>query len=164
MNNTILTGLVSLIGSGLGAGIITFGLNFWKAERDFHRSKLEALYLAVHKYTGTNTGVAFKIQIGAAGIAEELNANMENADQLELLINLYFPTLQPALVRFRATLQAMIIVDGEFNVRDPEFRPKFLRLCDEAKKLKDEIVELSRSDPLLASGKISGTANQGNHP
>jgi hypothetical protein len=155
MNNAIISGLLSLIGGGLGAGIITFVLNFWKAERDFRRTKLEDLYLAVHKYTQTQTGITLRIQTSQPGIVEELKENLEHADQAELLINLYFPTLQPALEAFRGKLQAMIVKDGEFNVGDPEFPANFLRLCDEAKKLKQEIVELSRSDPLLSFGQMT---------
>jgi hypothetical protein len=155
MNTALASGLLSLIGGGLGAGIITFALNFWKAERDFRRTKLEDLYLALHKYTETQTEVTVRIQMNQSGIVEELRENMEHADQIELLINLYFPSLRSALERFRAILEAMIVKDGEFNVGDPEFPAKFLRLCDEAKKLKQEIVELSRSDPLLSFGQMT---------
>ena len=45
------TTLQIIIGSGVGAGIVTFGLNFWKGERDIRRANLERLYKATHKYT-----------------------------------------------------------------------------------------------------------------
>jgi hypothetical protein len=50
MANALTTGLVAVLASGVGAGVVTFALNRWRAEKEFRRTKLEALYLAIHKY------------------------------------------------------------------------------------------------------------------
>jgi hypothetical protein len=51
-NGTLTTQwITSFLGGGLGAGVVTFALNFWKGERDIRRANLERLYTAVHKFT-----------------------------------------------------------------------------------------------------------------
>jgi hypothetical protein len=43
MQQGFATILQVIIGSGVGAGIVTFGLNFWKGEKDIRRANLERL-------------------------------------------------------------------------------------------------------------------------
>ena len=87
MPHWLTTMLQVIIGSGLGAGFVTFILKFWKAERDFRRAKLEELYAAVHKYTLSISLVTLKVTTSRLDPLEnqsELNADF---DRINLLID-----------------------------------------------------------------------------
>jgi hypothetical protein len=64
MPHGLATTLQVIIGSGVGAGAVTFFLNFWKAEWDFRRAKLEELYAATHRYTISAFEVCSNVTIG----------------------------------------------------------------------------------------------------
>lgn len=71
--------LITFFNGGLGAGVMTFVLNSLKADRDFLRSKLETLYLAVHKYTELNTSIsAFVMTNRVKQALEETGVKMPN--------------------------------------------------------------------------------------
>jgi hypothetical protein len=64
MEQGLATILQVVIGSGLGAGVVTFVLNFWKGERDIRRANLERLYRAVHKYIKEMLFVVLEVRRG----------------------------------------------------------------------------------------------------
>ena len=152
--NVVTQIVVTVISSGMGAGIVTFGLNTMKAERDFLRSKLEALYLAVHKYTELNATIsALLMQNHTELLRKELaDEDYEHVSQLVMIIDLYFPQLRPQYDEFRKLLSQTLIISGELNVSDPEFKAKYLKICDEARKFEKAISEISRSHSLLSWG------------
>jgi len=131
-----------LLASGIGAGVVTFGLNYWKVERDFYRSKLEALYLAVHRYTLVMFMVSSEIQAGAPLTPDKYKAQ-EDFDVISLLVNLYFPRLLPAFKQFRATMDSSIVEGGKFKIGNPNFRSDLLRLASEGEALKSAIIDLA---------------------
>jgi hypothetical protein len=129
-------------------------LNSLKADRDFLRSKLETLYLAVHKYTEVNTNISALLLTGhldsLTELTEENKGLVERIDEMIVIIDLYFPRLQPAYKTFSKLLAETNVQAGTLNVHDPEVRQKYLRLCNEAQQFKQAIVELSRSHSLIS--------------
>jgi hypothetical protein len=148
--------VVTVIGSGIGAGIVTFVLNFMKAERDFLRSKLETLYLAVHKYTVKNTSLSAAVLSASsfilAGYGGQTSGDADYIDQMIVIIDLYFPQLRAQYDEFRELLSETLVVSGELNVGDPEYKAKYLMLCRGAEKFEKAIVKVSRSHWLLRWG------------
>jgi hypothetical protein len=137
-----------LLGGGLGAGLVTFGLDYWKAERDFYRSKLEALYLAVHRYTLVMFMVSSEIQAGVP-LTPDRHKAQEDYDVISLLVNLYFPRLLPDFEKFKATMQNSIAEGGTFKIGNPNFRDDLLRLHAEGEKLKTAIIDLAREQQIF---------------
>lgn len=86
--------VVTFLSGGLGAGIVTFVLNSLKADRDFLRSKLETLYLAVDKYTELNTSISALLLTGyreeLKALLQESKAIEEHIHQMIVIIDLYF--------------------------------------------------------------------------
>jgi hypothetical protein len=146
--------VATFLSGGLGAGIVTFVLNSLKADRDFLRSKLETLYLAVHKYTEAATLINALILSGnreqLGELLEQNSGVPEYLDQMNVIIDLYFPQLRPSYDEFRKLLSKTNVQGGALNEYDLEYRQKFLRVCDEAEKFKKAIVQLSRSHTLLS--------------
>jgi hypothetical protein len=100
----------SVIGGGVGAGTMTFGLNFWRGERDLRRANLERLYTAVHKYTKSMLSMALWAGSGFE-LPEDQSKLVELTAQFDLitvLIDLYFPQLKPAFESFRKKHQKHI--------------------------------------------------------
>jgi hypothetical protein len=147
MANIVTNFIGPLLVGGLGAGLVTFGLNFWKAERDFRRAKLEALYLAVHKYTQSMYAMSHRIQTGALG-APSRDA-VEDWDLINLLIGLYFPRLTPAFEKFKAIFHESIMEGNTFKLHNPNLEEDFGRLQAEGEKLKSAIVEIAREQQLF---------------
>jgi hypothetical protein len=152
--NVVTQIVITFISSGIGAGLVTFALNFMKAERDFLRSKLETLYLAVHKYTGLNTTISALVMANHIKLLKEEMANedSEHVNQLVVIIDLYFPQLRPQYDEFRKLISETLVVRGELNVDDPDYKTKYLKICQEARKFEKAIVEVSRSHTLLSWG------------
>jgi hypothetical protein len=152
--NVVTQIVITFISSGIGAGVVTFALNFMKAERDFLRSKLETLYLAVHKYTGLNTTISALVMANHIKLLKEEMANedSEHVNQLVVIIDLYFPQLRPQYDEFRKLISETLVVGGELNVDDPDYKTKYLKICQEARKFEKAIVEVSRSHTLLSWG------------
>src|SRR5580704_6563893 len=74
MPHGVATMLQVIIGSGIGAGIVTFGLNFWKGERDIRRANLERLYRAAHKYIKAVLWEVLEVRLG------EFDATKDRSD------------------------------------------------------------------------------------
>src|ERR1700740_2606425 len=110
--NVVTQIVITFISSGIGAGLVTFALNFMKAERDFLRSKLETLYLAVHKYTGLNTTISALVMANHIKLLKEEMANedSEHVNQLVVIIDLYFPQLRPQYDEFRKLISETLVV------------------------------------------------------
>ena len=141
--------VVTVISSGIGAGIVTFALNFWKGERDFWRAKLETLYLAVHQYTKDEVLAALALK-GSLESLDELRQldekKLEHFDQLTVTIDLYFPKLIPSFKRLQAEIQAATFPElGGYTTGALTPSEKYLRLCDEGEKFKKASIEVSRS-------------------
>jgi hypothetical protein len=96
--------IVTFFSGGLGAGIVTFVLNSLKADRDFLRTKLETLYLSVDAWTEHSTQVSALLMTGNLKELEELSkenpAIFGHIGQMIVIIDLYFPQLQPAYDKF----------------------------------------------------------------
>jgi hypothetical protein len=137
-----------LLGGGLGAGLVTFGLNYWQAERNFYRSKLESLYLAVHRYTLVMFMVSSEIQAGVPLTPDKYKAQ-EDSDVISLLVNLYFPRLLPVFEKFKATMQDSIVEGGKFKMGNPNFKQDLLRLAAEGETLKSAIIDLAREQQIF---------------
>jgi hypothetical protein len=159
MEQGVATILQVVIGSGLGAGVVTFVLNFWKAERDIRRANLERLYAAVHRYTFSMSLVAAQMRIGEFNPSEELNKSFKDAedfDLITLLIDLYFPRLKPIFESLRRKNQDFVMIRGEggFRLRtDGErIREDFLELVAEGEKLKQAVADLARELEVFPAG------------
>lgn len=74
---------------------------------------------------------------------------VEHIHQMIVIIDFYFSQLRPAYDTFNNLLAETNVSGGEFNLYDPEYRQKYLRLCKEAERFKKAIVELSRAHSLL---------------
>ena len=146
--------VITFFSGGLGAGIVSFVLNSLKADRDFLRSKLETLYLAVHKYTELNTSITALLLTShpeeLKALLEESTAIEEHIHQMIVIIDLYFSQLRPAYDAFHDLLAETNVLGGQLNIDDPKHRQKYLRICDEAENFKKAIVQLSRSHSLVS--------------
>jgi hypothetical protein len=149
--NVVTQIVVTVISSGVGAGIVTFVLNFLKGERDFLRSKLETLYLDVHKYTVDSTSLSAEIMTRDSAPAP-MTGDTEHVNEMVVIIDLYFPKLRPEYENFRKLLSGTIVVDRRLNLADPDYRQKFLALCGEAERFERSIVKISKSHWLLRWG------------
>jgi hypothetical protein len=157
--NTVTQIVVTVISSGFGAGIVTFTLNSIKGERDFLRSKLETLYLAVHKYTLLSTSVSDLVMRNQLELLQKevTDEDFEPEGQLVVIIDLYFPQLRPQYDEFKKLVSETVFVDAagkelgtELNLSDLKHKAKYQRVCEEARKFEKAIVEMSRSHSLLS--------------
>lgn len=149
MKDIVTNAILTILGSGFGAGVVTFGLNYWKAYQDFRRAKIEELYGVVYKYTEACSDISLRVQTGQT-IADIGTPQLENFARIDLLINLYFPQLLPIFERFQETMHVCILrEDGLYRTGEPGFKKDFLRLLAEGNKLKAEVVELARQNEFL---------------
>jgi len=146
MQQGLATILQVVIGSGLGAGFVTFMLNFWKAERDFRRAKLEELYAAVHKYTVLMSLISLRVRTERFNLSEEQGEVSESFDLINLLVDLYFPQLKSIFMSFRKKNQDFIAnqKEGVFRTDNEKFQEGFLDLVQEGDNLKRAVVDLAR--------------------
>jgi hypothetical protein len=104
LSTLIVTGLVTLIGSGFGTAVVGHFLAEEKARRELKRTKLEELYLAFsgwEKSVGANSITFHAVMIGKIDYNQALdivNNDPEGGrprfDSVEMLISLYFPELK----------------------------------------------------------------------
>jgi hypothetical protein len=94
--------IVTIVSSGVGAGIVTFCMNFWKAELDFRRAKIEELYACVDKNTAAAAMEAVNLRTGRP--AFEGVSSVEDLDRSKLLIALYFPRLLSTFTEFETMM------------------------------------------------------------
>jgi hypothetical protein len=140
--------IVTIVSSGVGAGFVTFWMNFLKAEWDFRRAKIEELYAAVHKYTKTTQLIALSIRAGGKAL-EFVPNTVEEFDRIELLTNLYFPRLLPTFNQLRTNIASLLKIE-RLGETSEDFEAEFLRICEIGDKFKAEVVTLSRQRSLRA--------------
>lgn len=123
---TITIAIFTILGSGVVSGIVTYKLNASQKEREFRREKLEECFRAVHHYLMslvTNYIVWAEVMAGKLTydqandmiIAGSKPEYREYSLLAELLIRLYFPSLQThfdALLRTRDELSRL---QGDFR-------------------------------------------------
>jgi hypothetical protein len=150
MNTALVIALLTVLGSGVSAGIVTFCMSFWKAELDFRRAKIEELYAAVHKYTKEMAIQSLKTRTGRAAFAEEAETVFEDSDRISLLLDLYFPRLVPTFGEYRRAIEKFLVLHGKFRNDDEALSEEYLQICKLGDRLKAEVVELSRQYSLRA--------------
>jgi len=167
MKSVIVTGLVTLVGSGFGTAIVNYWLTERKARRELRRAKLEELFLAVTNWTKLmwirwltlhsvmigkldyNQALDQMIEGGKEGGRE---AGKEGFDKVEMIISLYFPELKKsylALDESRERANKICEVHKRAYKRgenDPKFGKDLLaelpKFTDSEKTLKDHIARL----------------------
>jgi hypothetical protein len=145
MADALTTAILTVLGSGVGAGAVTFGLNFWKTERDFRRAKLESLYLAVHKNTQFMSLLRLRQEQDlSSDIDKLLEERAEDLTQISLLIDLYFRELRPLFEKFETRVHAFI-EHGYSDYGQVSFPMRLGLISDDGKRLEHAIVELARS-------------------
>jgi hypothetical protein len=124
MANALTPGLVTVLASGVGAGVVTFALNSRRAEKDFRRTKLEALYLAIHKYVETMTVISLQLRTSRRWKPNDEENVKEHVDMINLLIDLYFrPLLRISRIlkrnskRFFRKADALRLLEREMSKR-----------------------------------------------
>ena len=149
--------IITILGSGVSAGGVTFCLNFWRAELDYRRVKIEELYAAVHKYRLEMQILSARMRTGKANLDNTTGVfATKDYDRINLLIDLYFPRLLPTFKEFTLALQAFVVEDGKFRTDDKRFAEDWLHICNIGEKLKKEVVALSRQASLRAWIEDSG--------
>jgi hypothetical protein len=144
MQQGLATILQVMIGSGVGAGIVTFGLNFWKGERDTRRANLERLYRAVHKYIKAMFLVVLQMRQGEFDTSKDRSDIEQQADEINVLIDLYFPRLKEAFESYRKRNESFIVdKDTATFRRDPrDIKKDALQIDQDGKNFKQEIARL----------------------
>jgi|ERR1700693_594694 len=151
MKTDLMTIIVTIVSSGVGAGIVTFGLNFWRGELDYRRAKIEELYAAVHKYTLEMQVITASIRTGTVNLDSKSRLfATEDYDRISLLIDLYFHRLHPTFKQFTLALQDFIVQDGKFRTDEKGFAEDLLHIGNIGEKLKKQVVALSRERSLRA--------------
>ena len=107
MADIVTSTILTILGSGFGASVMTFILNSLKADLDFRRAKLEELYAGVHGYMVDLPVISFRQRTGKPVTEEEMEALNENVGRIDMLVNLYFPELLPVLKQFRAAERSL---------------------------------------------------------
>jgi hypothetical protein len=109
MAHGLSTILQVVIGSSVGAGVVTFVLNLWKAQMEFRRAKLEELYAAKHRFARLTFRQASETLTVESLKDEELGLMQADLDRLFLLVNLYFPQLRRAFEAFSRKATAIML-------------------------------------------------------
>jgi hypothetical protein len=151
MANALTTGLVAVLASGVGAGVVTFALNRWRAEKESRRTKLEALYLAIHKYVEMMNLINLQVRTGRWQPNDSDNEKVtEQVDMINLLIELYFRPLIPAFDNFKKKQQDFITTNRRFRTAgEGDIKKEFLSLVDEGKELKQRVLDLARQKRII---------------
>lgn len=122
---TISIALLTVLGSGVVSGIVTYRLNADQREREFRRVKLEECFRAVHHYIlvlTTHYLVWLRVMSGDLSyneanemlISEGKREDREYPLSAELLIRLYFPALRGHLDSLLQIRDEMDRLHGEF--------------------------------------------------
>ena len=151
ISDAITTGLVAVLTSGVVSAVVTFALNRWRAEKEFRRTKLEALYLAIHKYVETMTMINLQVRTGRWQPNDSDNEKVtEQVDMINLLIELYFRPLIPAFESFKNKQQDFITTNRRFRTAEEgDLKKEFLSLVDAGKELKQRVLDLARQKRIL---------------
>jgi hypothetical protein len=151
MNTAYTIAIITILGSGVSAGLVTFWMNFWRAEVDFRRAKIEELYAAVHKYTLEMQVMSARVREGKANLDGTSRVwATEDFYRISLLIDLYFPRLYPTFSQFTSAMHDFLLHDGEYRTDDKGFDEGLLDISNIGAKLKAEVVHLSRQGSLRA--------------
>jgi hypothetical protein len=151
MESAYTIAIITILGSGVSAGAVTFWMNFWRAELEFRRAKIEELYAAVYRYTLEMQIMSAKVRTGKAIVDGRSRVwATEDYDRISLLIDLYFPRLRPKFSQFISAIEDFVVQDGKFRTDDKGFSEDLLRINNIAEKLKQEVVALSRQGGLRA--------------
>lgn len=112
MDPTMVTlglGIGTIVASGVTSAIVTYRLNRRKERFEFLRGKAETLYLAVDQFVKdliNHALVFYPVLKGEMDWNQMLDLQIENgsklskhegAEVMEMLVELYFPTVRPAL-------------------------------------------------------------------
>src|SRR5438105_6769249 len=103
----LLISIATILCSGVISAIVTHKLSTGRAEREFRRKKLEALFMAVHTYCNklfTANLMWPRVMRGEIDYNQGLDIFIKNHSEKDdsaeiaiMLINIYFPELRPAL-------------------------------------------------------------------
>ena len=146
MADIVTSTILTILGSGFGAGVMTFILNSLKADRDFRRAKLEELYAGVHGYMVDLPVISFRQRTGKPVTEEEMEALNENVGRIDMLVNLYFPELLPVLKQFRAAERSLSEQDYRSGQPGEE---DVLVVIEEGMKLEAAVVSIARRNKML---------------
>jgi hypothetical protein len=96
--------ILTIVGSGVASTIVTHALTKSRSDQEFKRKKLEELYLGVHKFCNLLSAqniVWPKVMSGDISYNEALDIYIKglqnednNFDKIEVILALYFPSLQ----------------------------------------------------------------------
>jgi hypothetical protein len=161
MITLVLVPILTILMSGVIASVVTFKLNARLQRRDFMRGRLEELYSSVHKYCNGLRGyflvylsmLAERIGINQANdlhIKQIEDSDSANFKNVEMLIGIYFPHLQPefdALLASRDKLNSIVRQyrggsDGPELL--PSFRSEFSNLDRMEEALKKSLMNEAR--------------------
>jgi hypothetical protein len=144
MQQGLATIIQVIIASGVGAGIVTFGLNFWKGERDIRRANLERLYRAGQKYIKEMFLVVLDVRRGEFDRTKDRSHIEAQADEIDVLIDLYFPRLKAIFEDYRKRNEAFIVNEDTATFRrdQKDFKKDALKIVDAGKDFKREIARL----------------------
>jgi hypothetical protein len=153
----ILLSFITILCSGVVAAIVTHKLNARRDEREFMRKKLEELFSAVHGYNilfVSRNMLWPRVMSGDMDYDRVLDINAEDKsgspahyENLQMLINIYFPEFLPRLGKMLESRDAINGIKASFQkdyqsgVRTQEYcRPfdekllEFEARCDEFKQ------------------------------
>jgi hypothetical protein len=123
---TVTIAIFTILGSGVVSGVVTYKLNASQKEREFRREKLEECFRAVHHYLISLTThylvwaevMSGKLTYDQANdmiIAEGKREDREYPLLAELLIRLYFPSLQTHFDTLLKTRDELSRLQSEFG-------------------------------------------------
>lgn len=135
-----------IVGSGLGAGVVTFGLNFWKAERDTRRAQLEELYTALQKYTHELALIGLEVRMKTFDATQDRGEFKAQFDRISVLINLYFPRLKADFEDLRDRNEEFLVNPQRDYKR---FEQECLGIVEGGERLKQAVVDLAREQVML---------------
>jgi hypothetical protein len=120
---------------------VTFALNFWKGERDIPRANLERLYRAADKYTKEMLLVVLEVRRGEFDATKDGNDIEAEADEIDVLIDLYFPRLKAIFENYRKRNEAFIVNEDTATFRrdQTDFQKDALQIVQASKDFKREI-------------------------
>jgi hypothetical protein len=121
----IVSGLVTIVGSGFGTAIVNYWLGQRRAKREFMRSKLEELHQTVRsygdihraafvKYSAALRGeISFQIAIDDYEKVGGQRGDTAIRSRIELLISFYFNALTPGMKKFNDARRKMMQIFRE---------------------------------------------------
>jgi hypothetical protein len=167
-------GLLTIVGSG----VVVHRLNARKDQREFMRSKLEALFFALaqtDEVFSRATSCWYPVFLGGmsyeeavAAFQEATKVGMDQSSTMEMLVNLYFPELLQELQRQKsaviqiATVQGQVIKAAQFLEKDlsrflEPYRESIKRFDDATEEFKKSIFRCGAKLKLVGERASNGT-------